>query len=91
MGGGIPELSYENTFALLVHKGIELASEMGKGFDFEGSMIPGVANYNMKFNSSKENYFLISDCSDKYRFFSGLRESSQALKRLIKGAGKNNV
>ena len=43
MGGGIPELSYENTFAFLVHKGIELASEMGKGFDFEGSMIKRIA------------------------------------------------
>jgi len=43
MGGGIPELSSENTFGFLVHKGIELASSMGKGFDFEGSMIKRIA------------------------------------------------
>lgn len=43
MGGGIPEHSQENTFSYLVHKGIELASEQGKGFDFEGSMIKRIA------------------------------------------------
>lgn len=43
MGGGIPELSYENTFGYLVHKGIEMASQMGRGFDFEGSMIRRIA------------------------------------------------
>ena len=43
MGGAIPEHSSDNTFAYLVHKGIQLASEMGVGFDFEGSMIKRIA------------------------------------------------
>lgn len=63
----------------------DLAKHAGLIYDFEGSMIPGVANYNMKFNSTQEPYFVITDYSDKYRFLHGLRESSRALKKLIKG------
>ena len=43
MGGSIPEYSHENTFSYLVQKGIEMASEKGLGFDFEGSMIKRIA------------------------------------------------
>ena len=43
MGGSIPEHSSENSFAYLVHRGIAMASEQGKGFDFEGSMIQRIA------------------------------------------------
>lgn len=43
MGGAIPEYSSDNTFSYLVHKGIQLASEMGVSFDFEGSMIKRIA------------------------------------------------
>lgn len=52
-------------------------------FDFEGSMIPGVANYNMKFNAVKEPYFIISKFSERYLLLEGLRQTTQALKHII--------
>lgn len=64
---------------------IDLANQEGLTFDFEGSMIPGVANYNVKFHGIKEPYFVIRNYSDKYRLLNGLRESARALKNIIKG------
>lgn len=66
-------------------RAIDLANQEGLSFDFEGSMIPGVANYDVKFHGVKEPYFVISNHSDKYRFFNGLRESARALKNIVKG------
>lgn len=60
---------------------MRFAQERGLDFDHEGSMIPGVADYNRDFGSIKEPYFVITNYSDKYR----LRESAGALKRMIKG------
>lgn len=71
-----------STLPLVTLYAIESARQMGLLFDFEGSMIPGVANYNLKFNAVKEPYFVITDYSDKYRLLNGLRESARAAKRL---------
>ena len=59
MGGGIPEYSSENTFSVLVHKGIELASEQGKGFDFEGSMIQRIAKAFRDYGGTPIPYYRI--------------------------------
>ena len=59
MGGAIPEHSSENTFSYLVHKGIELASEKGLGFDFEGSMIKRIAKAFRDFGGVPMPYYRI--------------------------------
>ena len=74
-----------STLPLVTLYAIESARQDQLLFDFEGSMIPGVANYNAKFNAIKEPYFVITNYSDKYRLLHGLRESARALKRIIKG------
>lgn len=65
-------------------RSIALAEERGLEFDFEGSMIPGVADYYRNFSSIREPYFIISNYSNKYRLFSGLRESARALKSIVR-------
>lgn len=59
MGGYIPDYSYENTFSYLVQKGIELASEKGLGFDFEGSMIKRIAKAFRDFGATPCPYYRI--------------------------------
>lgn len=73
-----------STLPLVTLYSIESSRQNQLLFDFEGSMIPGVAGYNMKFNAVKEPYFLITDYSDKYRLLNGLRESAQALKSIVR-------
>lgn len=57
-------------------RSIALAEERGSEFDFEGNMIPGVAECNSTFNPEKERYFVISDYSAKYHPLDGFRESA---------------
>lgn len=59
MGGAIPDHSAESTFSCLVHKGIELASEKGLGFDFEGSMIKRIAKAFRDFGGVPMPYYRI--------------------------------
>lgn len=73
-----------STLPLVTLSAIETTRQNGLLFDFEGSMIPGVANYNLKFNAVKEPYFVITDYSDKYRLLNGLRESARAMKNIIR-------
>lgn len=74
-----------STLPLVTLYAIETARQSQLVFDFEGSMIPGVANYNLKFNAVKEPYFVISNYSDKFHLLNGLRESARALKNIVKG------
>lgn len=74
-----------STQPIVTLRSIALAKERGLEFDFEGSMIPGAAQYYSAFNSVREPYFIISNFSSKYRLLSGLRESAQALKAIVKG------
>lgn len=64
--------------ALLDWKGIEETVNSGKIYDFEGSMIPGVADYNSRFNAFLEPYYCIRKESDKLR-------KRQAIKELLGG------
>lgn len=59
MGGSIPELSEDNTFSYLMHMGIKMASEMGRAFDFEGSMIKRVAKAMREFGGVPTPYYRI--------------------------------
>lgn len=65
--------------ALLDWQGIVDAVNSGKTYDFEGSMIPGVADYNSRFNAFMEPYFYIRKENERLK-------KLQALKELI---GKN--
>lgn len=77
----------KNGRALLTLHSMRFARERGLDFDHEGSMIPGVADYNRDFGSLKEPYFIITSYSAKYRFLNGLRESAQALGQMARGKG----
>lgn len=79
--------SLKSVQPLLTLYSIRFAQERGLDFDHEGSMIPGVADYNRDFGSIKEPYFIITNYSDKYRLMNGLRESAQALGRMVRGKG----
>lgn len=59
MGGSIPELSEDNTFSLMMHHGIEMASAMKKAFDFEGSMIKRVAKAMREYGGIPMPYYRI--------------------------------
>ena len=77
--------SFKTVQPLITQHSMRFAQERGLDFDHEGSMIPGVADYNRDFGSVKEPYFVITNYSDKYRLLNGARESAGALKRMIKG------
>lgn len=55
---------------LLTAKSIEFAQMNGLDFDFEGSMIPGVAEYNREFGGYKEEYYLIKNEDTRYQAIS---------------------
>lgn len=74
----------ENGRVLLTLHSMRFAQDRGLDLDHEGSMIPGVADYNRNFGSVKEPYFVITSHSDKCRLLNGLRESARALKNIIK-------
>lgn len=60
---------------LLTHYVILDANSRGLIFDFEGSMIPGVAEFNRSFGGQKEEYYVITKQSNRmkmYNFFKGL-------------------
>lgn len=53
--------------ALLLFTAMQDAAKEGLLFDFEGSMIPGVADYYKQFNGDKEEYYSICGYSDRYK------------------------
>ena len=58
--------------ALLVLEAIKLAKEKGVAFDFEGSMIKGVANHYKQFGSTATEYYLIEKYYKWYFWFANL-------------------
>lgn len=60
--------------SVLTYQGIIDSFKNGLVYDFEGSMIPGVAEYNRKFNARKEQYFVIYKYSRKYTFYKNIIE-----------------
>lgn len=69
---------------LMTYHALKIAFGNELDFDFEGSMIKGVANYNMKFDGRKELYFVISDYSNKYRLVKSIKDFFKAVKNILK-------
>lgn len=57
----------------VIYEAINDALKKGKVFDFEGSMIKGVCEFNSSFNPEWEVYYLISNCSRKYKILSNIK------------------
>lgn len=74
MGGIDPEVTDVGAMDLVQLKGIELALNSKKQFDFEGSMMPSIEKYFRSFGATQCQYFQISKTNSKL-----LR-----LKRLVK-------
>ncbi len=58
---------------LLTHYAIIDANSRGLIFDFEGSMIPGVAEFNRSFGGQKEEYYVITKQSKKMKGYKLLK------------------
>lgn len=59
IGGSAPEFRSSQANAFLIEKGIELASKMGKVFDFEGSMIQGIERAFRAYGAEQVRYYRI--------------------------------
>ncbi len=57
-----------------IYEAINYALKKGKIYDFEGSMIKGVCEFNSSFNPEWEVYYLISHYSRKYRLLTNIKE-----------------
>lgn len=57
--------------------------KLGRDYDFEGSMIPGVATYNREFNGEMEPYFLITNYSPRMKFIMNFLENFTILKKIF--------
>ena len=64
---------YNDAPSLLTYDAICYAMSTGRKFDFEGSMIKGVAEYTFSFSPDTEICLAIHDESNKYRRLNGLR------------------
>lgn len=79
------ESSSRSTQPLCTYQSIYDALAMERIFDFEGSMIPGVARYNnQKFNAVQEPYYHITKQSYPIILKQSLHEALRALYHLIK-------
>ncbi|MDD3919722.1 MAG: GNAT family N-acetyltransferase [Eubacteriales bacterium] len=59
MCASLPEKRSLNFDTLLKYEGIKFACETGRKFDFEGSMIEGVANCMLRFGAEMRPYYLV--------------------------------
>ena len=57
-----------------IYEAINYALKKGKIYDFEGSMIKGVCEFNSSFNHEWEVYYLITHCSRKYKVLTNIKE-----------------
>lgn len=76
--------------SLITFEGIVCATKSGKDFDFEGSMIPSVARYNMEFNAELEPYFEITKYSPRKRLYMNLKESISIIASWFRTMGNDN-
>lgn len=60
MSGTDSEYRNMNALSLLIDAGIRFAAETGRDFDFEGSMVEGIADYFRKFGGKLTPYFNIT-------------------------------
>lgn len=84
MSGADPSLRTSGAGSLIVWRGIELAHEMGKGFDFEGSMVEPIERFFRAFGARQVPYFHLKRTPQPFRW--GLLHSLIRLRLLIKRA-----
>ena len=70
---------------LLTYQSILDMTGKGLDYDFEGSMIPGVAQYDMEFNPEREPYFNITKQSDRVKLKTSFIQLTSLLKKKILG------
>ncbi|MFR9303129.1 MAG: hypothetical protein ACLVMC_01245 [[Clostridium] symbiosum] len=85
----IPEKGNEAN-AILKYYAIEYANKLNCIFDFEGSMIPGVCEYNATFNPHWEPYHFIYKYSLRYQFLHAIKMVIKACKVEEKNINKKN-
>lgn len=67
MSGADPALRKSGVGSMIIWAGIEMASQMGKAFDFEGSMIEGIERIFRAFGGKQLPYFRIHQICRPYR------------------------
>ncbi len=65
MSGLQPEKRHLNLVSALDFEGIKFACETGRRYDFEGSMLEGVANYNRAFGAQMKPYYSMKKVLEK--------------------------
>lgn len=82
MGGSDPSLRKSGAISLLIWESIQLASQIGRQFNFEGSMIENIERFFRSFGATQKPYFHISKInSPAYRFLSSGKSALQKLLR----------
>lgn len=74
-----------DAYAYTLYDAMCYSMEQGKIFDFEGSMIPGVATFNVSFNPEYETLYIITKESARYRAVNGARKTVRAFWEWLKG------
>lgn len=84
--GADPTLRKSGAGSLIVWKGIELASKMGLGFDFEGSMHEPIEKFFRSFGAKQVPYFFISKESKRplLRIVALMRKSKGLLQEFLR-------
>lgn len=59
LGGSMPEYQYLQSYNVLTWEGIKLAAELGKKYDFEGSVIKRISKSMREFGGEPKPYFRI--------------------------------
>lgn len=67
MGGGDPELRTSGATSLLMWEAIRFCSEVTRGFDFEGSMIPSIERFFRAFGTRQVPYLRVSKANRRAR------------------------
>lgn len=65
LGGGIPQYQNLDTYDALIWNGICQAKEMGKAYDFEGSMIKRISKSFREYGGTPKQYFRIRKVFNK--------------------------
>jgi len=64
--GSDPNIRYRGAAGLIIWEAIQQASRYASIFDFEGSMLPGVANFFAEFSGTPEPYFLLTRSKNRW-------------------------
>jgi Acetyltransferase (GNAT) domain len=79
LGGGDPQLRQSGATSLLIWEAIRFAAGVSQGFDFEGSMLPGVERFFRGFGAQQVPYFAVRKASRRMRVALAARELARAV------------